>query len=111
MRIRNVLKEFEAHLKPVHQGSKVTGKSEWKQYGDGAYRFKISIRKTDLPDGSQVDVLLQEKRVMQLVAQDGKAIADLESPIRVELPSVQAGDLLRIRFGESILAEGVFKAE
>lgn len=111
MRIRNVLKEFEAHLKPVQARGSVSGKSEWKQYSDGTYRFKISIRNIELSDDSRVDVLLDETRVMQLTVQSNKAKADLESLIQTGIPRMQAGQVLSIKFGETILAQGTYKAE
>jgi len=91
MRIRNVLKEFEAHLEPTHVNGKIIGKSEWKQYGDGTYRFKISIRNIELPDDSRIDVLLDDAKVMQL--------------------TVQGGQMLQLKFGEVVLAEGIYKEE
>lgn len=55
MRIRTVLLEFEAHFHPIQPDSEVHGKSEWKHYGDGTCRVKISSRDIPLPDGSQID--------------------------------------------------------
>ncbi len=111
MRIRNVLKEFEAHLKPAKPGVKINGKSEWKQYADGTYRFKISIRNIDLADGSRVDVLIDGTRAMQLTVQDNKARANLESPTQVEIPKVQASQVLRVAYENRVLAEGKYEAE
>ena len=111
MRIRNVLKEFEAHLEPTHVNGKIIGKSEWKQYGDGTYRFKISIRNIELPDDSRIDVLLDDAKVMQLTVQGSKAKADLESHIQVGIPRVQGGQMLQLKFGEVVLAEGIYKEE
>lgn len=111
MRIRNVLTEFEAHLEATEAGGNITGKSEWKQYGDGTFRFKIFVRNIELPDGSQIDVLLDDVRVMQLTVQDNQTKADLESPIQLGIPKVQAGQVLRVKFGEIIWAEGIYQAE
>lgn len=111
MRIRNVLKEFEAHLKPTKAGGKIIGKSEWIQYGDETYRFKVSIRNNGQPNGSRIDLRIVDVRVMQLTVQDGKTKADLESSIQVGIPKVQAGQVLQILFGETVLAEGIYKEE
>lgn len=111
MRVRNVLKEFEAHIGSVQPKSKIEGKSEWKQYGDGTYRFKVSIRKIGLPNDSRIDLHVVDVRVMQLTVQDGNTKADLESSIQVGIPKVQAGQVLQILFGETALAEGIYKEE
>lgn len=111
MRVRNVLKEFEAHIRSVQPNSKIEGKSEWKQYGDGTYRFKASIRNIDLPDDSHIDILLDGAKIIQLIVQDNKAKADLESSVQIGIPKVQAGQVLQIKFGETVLAEGIYKEE
>ena len=55
-RFRTVVQECEAHIHPVQQGSNLRGKSEWKHYADGSYRFKLSIRDLLLPDNSEIDI-------------------------------------------------------
>ena len=111
MRIRNVLQEFEAHFHPVPPDSKVRGKSEWKHYGDGTYRFKISIRDIPLPDGSQVDLWRDGSWLMRLTVQNKKAKVDLENDSGSGIPVIAAGQVLQIRSGENILAEGRYEAE
>ncbi len=111
MRIRNVLKEFEAHLYPVQPGSDIRGKSERKHYGDGTYRFKLSIRNLPLPDGSQIDLWLDDRPMMKLSVQDGKAKIDIEDQGGVGVPAVKAGQILEIKSGEQVLAEGKYEAD
>jgi hypothetical protein len=111
MRIRNVLQEFEAHFHAVQPGSKVRGKSEWKHYDDGTYRFKISIRDIPLPDGSQVDLWRDGSWLMRLTVQNKKTKVDLENDSGSGIPAILAGQLLQIRSGEIVLAEGKYEAE
>jgi hypothetical protein len=111
MRIRNVLQEFEAHFQPVQPGSNVRGKSEWKQYGDGTYRFKISIRDIPLPDGSQVDLWRDGSWLMSVPVQNKKAKVDLENDNGSGIPAISAGQVVQIRSGEDVLAEGKYEAE
>jgi hypothetical protein len=89
----------------------MTGKSEWKQYGDGTYRFKVSLRSIALPDSSQIELVLDDLRIRQLIVSGGKAKVDMESQIQVEIPRVQAGQRLQVRFGNTVLAEGIFVEE
>lgn len=111
MRIRSVLQEFEAHFHPVQPGSNLRGKSEWKQYSDGTYRFKLSIRDLPLPDGSQVDLWREGSWLMRVPVQNKKAQVDLENDSSSGIPAISAGQVLQIRSGEIILAEGKYEAE
>jgi hypothetical protein len=65
-----VLQELEAHFHPVQRGSTVRGKSEWKHYGDGSYRFKISLRGISLPDNSEIDLWRDGRWMMRLLVKD-----------------------------------------
>lgn len=111
MRIRNVLKEFEAHIRSVQPNSKVEGKSEWKQYSDGTYRFKISVRNIPLPDNTVIDVQLDDTSIAQLPVQNGKIKLDRESAISVGIPAVKEGQVIKIHDGQTALAEGKYVEE
>ena len=110
-KIRNVLKELEAHIHPTRPDSDIRGKSEWKQYADGTYRFKVSVRNISLPDNSQIDLMLNDVRIMQLTLIHNKAKIDRESQTRMEIPNIHAGQVLQVKFGEMVLAEGVYVEE
>jgi len=111
MRFRTVLQEFEAHFHPTQPGTNVRGKSEWKQYGDGTFRFKISIRDIPLPDQSEIDLWRDGTWILRLSVQDNKAKLDLENDSGSGIPVIQAGQVLQIKSGEIILAEGKYEAE
>jgi hypothetical protein len=111
MRIRTVLQEFEARFHPVQPGSSVRGKSEWKQYGNGIYRFKISIRDIPVADGSQVDLWRDGSWMMRLTVQTNKAKIDLENDSGLGIPAIKAGQVLQIRSGKVVLAEGKYETE
>ncbi len=110
-RFRTVLEEFETHFHPVQPGSKVHGKSEWKHYGDGTYRFKISIRDIPLTDNSEIDLWRDGSWMMRLQVQNKKAKADIEHEGGSGVPNIKAGQVLQIRSGETVLAEGTYEAE
>jgi hypothetical protein len=111
MRIRNVLSEFEAHLRSAEPGSRVHGKSEWKHYGDHTYRFRISIREIPLPDQSNIDLWLDGQWIMRLRVEHNKVKADLENDNGSGIPAIKAGQVLQIKSGEVVLAEGKYEAE
>ena len=111
MRLRTVLQEFEAHFHPVQSGSNVRGKSEWKQYGDGTCRFKISLRDLSLPDNSEIDLWRGGQWIMRLPVKNNSAKVDIESDNSFNIPAIKAGQVLQIKSGETILAEGIYAAE
>jgi hypothetical protein len=111
MRIRNVLKEFEVHFRPVQLGSNIQGKSEWKHYGDGTYRIKISIRNIPLPDDSKLDLFLDGELMMRLSVQNHKAKVDIENYNGIGIPIIKSGQLLQIKSGQNILAECRYEVE
>lgn len=111
MRIRKVLEEFEAHFRPVQPGSTIHGKSEWKHYGDGSYRIKISIRNIPLLDSAKIDLWLDGELMMQLSVQNQKARVDIENYGGIGIPTIKAGQVLQIRSGQDILAEGKYEVE
>jgi hypothetical protein len=111
MRIRSVLEELEAHFHSPQPGSDIQGKSEWKHYGDGTYRFKVSIRGISLPDGSKVDLWLDDRWLMQLAIQHKKAKLDIENDSGSGIPVIKAGQILQVKSGQIVLAEGKYESE
>jgi hypothetical protein len=111
MRIRNVLTEYEAHFHSVRPDSHVNGKSEWKHYGDGTYRFKLSIRNLPLPDASKVDLWLDGQWLMRLVVENKRVKIDMGNDSGSGIPPIRAGQVLQIKAGQDVLAEGQYRAE
>src|SRR5687767_4544594 len=111
MKIRNVLKEFEAQVYPVQPESKIRGKSEWKHDGDGSYRFKISVRNIPLPDDSKVDVMLDEIHIAEIIVQNKMAKLDTENNMYIGTANVKAGRRLLLESGDVVLAEGRYIEE
>ena len=111
MRFRTVLQEFEAHFQPVAPGSNVHGKSEWKHYGDGTYRFKISLRDIPLPDGTEIDLWRDGQWIMQLSEKDHRAKVDIENDHGSGIPAIQAGQVLQIKTDQIVLAEGTYEED
>ena len=111
MRFRTVLQEFEAHFHSVQPGSEIHGKSEWKRYGDGTHRFKVSIRDIPPADDSQLDLWLDNKWLMQLSVQNNKANVDIEIDQGSGILAIKAGQVRQIKSGETVLGEGKYEAE
>ena len=112
IKFRRVLQEFEARIQPHTPGGTTEGKSEWKHYGDGTYRFKVSVRNIPLPDHSQIDVLVDEIHLATLEVINRKSKLDTEdNRMSLGLPNIRAGQKVQIRCGATILAEGQYVEE
>jgi hypothetical protein len=110
-RFRTVVEEFEAHVHPIQPDSNLRGKSEWKHYADGSYRFKLSLRGLDLPDNSEIDIWRDGSWFMRLTVQNQKAKVDLENEGGSGIPTIKPGQVLQIKYANELLAEGEYKVE
>jgi len=113
MRIRNVKKEFEAHLSSPANGTVTSarGKAEWKEYQDGSRRIKISVTKVGQEDGTLVDVVMDGRLIDQIVLERGIARYRRESERGEQVPTPAAGQLLQIVCFGILLLEGRFVEE
>lgn len=110
-RIRNVLKEFEAHVRPVQPNTSTHGKSEWKHYTGDIYRIKVSIREIPLPDNSKVELTIDGILIAQLPVHNGKVKLDIENRTSQGIPFVKAGQIIQIKSGQIVFADGQYRAE
>lgn len=93
MAIRRVLHELEARLRPPHgSGSPASGKLEFKRYGDGGQRMKISCKALNVPEGTTLELLCGDTVVAVLEARSGRAKIDEERRTSEEAPPLAAGD-------------------
>ena len=106
-RIRAVLEELEAHLSPATGTG--TGKAERKRYGDGSERLKVTARDLPVPDGLEVQILIDGSVQAQATVTRGRARIVMESPASV--PSVTRGQEIEVRIGPRRLLTGVFMPE
>lgn len=113
MRIRNVLQEFEAKLEPVTGSpfSNARGKAEWKTYQGGTRQCKVSVSKVDLPDGTILELALENQRIANFTLQNGIARYKQESELGQIVPNVEAGQTLQVIYDGKIIVEGKFYAE
>jgi hypothetical protein len=97
MVIRRVLEELEARLEPAPQAaSHAKGKLEFKRYGDGRQRMKISCKTLDLPDDADLQLLCGETIVAVLQARKGRAEIDEERDGAANAPPLAAGDVVTL---------------
>lgn len=93
MAIRRVLHELEARLSPPPgSGGSSKGKLEFKRYGEGVQRMKITCKALDVPEGAALELRCGERVVAVLEARSGQARVDEERPATEEAPPLAAGE-------------------
>ena len=64
-----------------------------------------------LPPDSQIDLWRDNSWLMRLRVQSGKAKVDIENHSGSDIPAIEAGQILQIKHGDLLLAQGESKAE
>ncbi len=99
MAIRRVLEELEARLEPAPQavsGSGSKGKLEFKRYGDGRQRMKITCKGLDVSDGADLQLLCRDKIIAVLEVRKGRAEIDEERDGSDTAPALAAGEVVTL---------------
>jgi hypothetical protein len=113
MRIRNVLQEYEAMLEPVpaspYPGAR--GKAEWKVYGDGTRQCKVKVSGLDLPDGSKLELVVDDRQIAAVAVQNGMARYRRETERGEAVPYVESNQVLQVIYAGNVILEGKFYSE
>lgn len=112
-RFRSIVEDFEARLQPpdLHSQPKARGKVEWERFADGEVSFELNVSRLDLPDGSLLEVRLDEDTIGQISLSRGRGRLDTSTASGVSVPVVAAGMPIQISYlGTTVLA-GVFAAD
>jgi hypothetical protein len=100
MVIRGVLEELEARLEPAPQavsGSGSKGKLEFKRYGDGRQRMKITCKGLDVSDGAEFQLVAGDAVIAVLEVRKGRAEIDEERDGSDTALALAAGDVVTLR--------------
>lgn len=113
MRIRSVLQEYEVKLEPPPASPcpSARGKAEWKIYGDGTRQCKLSVSNLDLPDGAVLELLVDDRRITQLILEHGTARYRRETERGEDVLVVELGQLLQVAHAGRTILVGHFYAE
>lgn len=113
MRIRNVLQEYEAKLEPPPASPFPTsrGKAEWKVYENGTRQCKVSISQLNLPDGTMLELVLENQRIAKLTVQNSIARYKQESESGQVVTVVGLDQILQVMYDSQVILEGRFYSE
>ncbi len=107
MTFRIIKMELEAKLKSVQPTGffsfSPSGKMEAKWYKDSE-RLKVKVFKIKLPDGSAVDVYVDEQKIGSITLEKGWGKIDTEG--ESVLPPLEKGQTVEIRYQDEALLRG-----
>jgi hypothetical protein len=108
MRLRSVVSELEAHLSGADD---LHGKAEWKTYADGSRQCRVRASKLPLPDGAEVEILLEGVKIARVAVDGGRVSFRRETERGEDVPAAAAGQTLRVVHVGSVVLEGTFHSE
>jgi len=115
MRIRSVLEEYEAQLKPTQfaapAAESARGKGEWKVYGNGTRQCKVSINGLNLAHGAVIQLAVSGHQFAELLVGGGRARYRRESERGEAVPEVEPKQILQVSYAGQVILEGEFYSE
>ncbi len=115
MRIRKVLQEYEAELKPKQftgsAGDSARGKGEWKVYGNGTRQCKVWVSGLNLTDGAVIQLAVSGQPITELLVRGRRGRHRRESERGESVPDVEAKQVLQVSYAGQTILEGEFYSE
>lgn len=115
MRIRNVLREYEAQLHPTGDGAgsagSARGKAEWKTYENGTSRCRVRVSGLNLSEGAALQLSVGGEALAEILVQQGKAGYRRESERGEAVPEVAPHQVLQVFYAGQIILEGEFNED
>jgi hypothetical protein len=116
MRVRSVLEEYEAKLRPTDDGGSTTarsahGKGEWKVYAGGARQCKVWVSGLDLSEGAVLQLVVSGQPMAEMLVRGGRARFRRESERGESVPGVAAKQILQVYYAGEAILEGEFYSE
>lgn len=115
MRIRNVLQEYEAQLRPTEVGAmtvrSASGKAEWKTYENGTCQCRVRISGLNLSEGAVIQLAVRGEALAEILVREGKARYRRESERGEAVPEVASHQVLQVSYAGQIILQGEFREE
>jgi hypothetical protein len=113
MRIRSVLQEYQARLRPTTSAASSApgsghGNAEWKVYADGTRRCKVWVSGLDLSDGAVLQLSVSGGQLAEMLVRHGRARYRRESERGEAVPAVELDQVLQISYAGMVILEGSF---
>ena len=104
--------DLEADLFPVddpNHGGK--GEVEISKWNDGSAEIEISLKHSELPNGTILEVYCKDKKLTSLTTKFGSDKKHLTAEFITHLGEIKEGDSAEFRQRGQILYQGVFRAD
>lgn len=106
--------DLEARLRPAADAVvavRASGKAEREEWDDGSAEFEAYVRGLDLPDGSEIEFVVDGVVVGRVPTRGGKARLDYQSREGDDVPPIAEGQRLAVRHQGADLLEGSFRPD
>lgn len=106
--------DLEARLRPAADAVvavRASGKAEREEWDDGSAEFEAYVRGLDLPDGSEIEFVVDGVTVGRVPTRSGKARLDYDSREGDDVPPIAEDQRLVVRHQGADLLEGSFRPD
>ncbi|HSM09803.1 MAG TPA: hypothetical protein VLA33_12430 [Gemmatimonadota bacterium] len=106
--------DLEARLRPIAGAAaapRAAGSAEREEWDDGSAEFEAHVRGLDLPDGTEIEFVVEGVTIGRAVLTGGRARLEYDSRDGDDVPPVADGQRLVIRHGGTDLLEGSFRPD
>lgn len=106
--------DLEARLRPAADAVaavRASGSAEREEWDDGSAEFEAYVRGLDLPDGSEVEFLVDGVSLGRVPTRNGRARLDYDSREGDDVPPIAEGQRLVVRHDGADLLEGSFRPD
>ena len=106
--------DFEARLRPIAgapASARAAGNAEREAWDDGSAEFEAHVRGLDLPDGAEIEFLVDGVTLGRARLTRGRARLEYDSRDAADVPPVAEGQRLAVRHAGRELMEGTFRAD
>lgn len=106
--------DLEARLRPIAgaaAATRATGNAEREEWDDGSAEFEAHVRGLDLPDGTEIEFVVEGVSVGRAVLTGGRARLEYDSRDGDDVPPVADGQRIVVRQAGTDLLEGAFRPD
>ena len=109
---RREVEDLEARLQPqpgVEAALRARGAAEREEWDDGEAEFEAFVSGLDLPDGSEVEFVVDEVVLGRVALERGRARLEFDSRSGDDVPPILAHQCIEVRHGATVLMAGQFR--
>jgi uncharacterized protein (DUF58 family) len=109
---RREVEDLEAKLRPqpgVEAASRARGAAEREEWDDGEAEFEAFVSGLGLPDGSDVEFVVEGIVLGRVALERGRARLEFDSRSGEDVPPIAADQRIEVHHGGTVLMVGQFR--